>query len=543
MLRRSALAGLLGALFCAPSALAQSNVIPGTDVSLGLLQQLVHQGRQGAYPNGLNAVSMSTTSCNLGTVNVPWLATMQENHPFIAFLLARENSDGRFEQISNRSNVKHGFFALSNSQCIPCQNPSNGTFLGVGCSDTYDTFNNALNSELGPADEINPWLGTWDAQCSFFDAGLNPTPSTMCDGIRSFSFGQSQSLGPIGFRVQVLDQDLDTTGNPKFWYSSQYVIRGEPEANRENNMGSRAFVPIWTGFQHNFSTSGTLLEGSILKRWTGATVTSNTNGIDDGRVYVGVRVTGPVDGLWHYEYALHNRDNARGIGALSLPVCPGADVLNFGFGDIDNVGSNDWTATVSGGAIEIDGTGNALNWNTIYNVWFDSTAAPTNGSVTLTEALAGPGAPSFAVATSVPGLTNYAFTGPGCTISGPDGTWRTNGPANPGNPSFALLGEGISASAPVLVYASTLPGSTNIGACTIGLGGLIGPQIFALGSAASDGAGDVTVALPVPSNPALNGVTLELQGVVIVGSGGPLFGIAELTESVRMLFGTPSGCL
>ena len=51
---------------------------------------------------------MNTTSCNLGSVDVPWLAagsgTMQSNHPYIAFLACREMS-GRLTQISNYSYV------------------------------------------------------------------------------------------------------------------------------------------------------------------------------------------------------------------------------------------------------------------------------------------------------------------------------------------------------------------------------------------------------------------------------------------------------
>lgn len=543
MHRSFALAGLaLAGLVLAPAS-AQQNEIPGTDVSLGLLQELVQQGHQGPFPSGVTAVSMSTTSCNLGSVNVPWFATMEEDHPFIAFLLAREDDSGRFVQISDRSNVKHGFFALSNSQCIPCVNPVfAGNFLGVGCSDTYNTFNNAFNFELGPADEINPWLGTWDAECSFFDLGLNPGPGAVCDGNRSFTFSQANNLGPLGFRVILRDEDLNASNDPTFWYSSQYVVRGEPEANRENNLGSRRFIPTWNGNQWNFQVGAQLLEGSLLQRWQDATVTSEKNGMDDGRVYVGVKVTGPVDGLWHYEYALHNRDNARGIDGISVPVCAQAGIQNFGFRDIDNVGGNNWTATLNGGSVEIDGTGNALRWNSIYNFWFDSPAAPVSGAITLEEAEVGPGADQFAVPTTVPGVANFVATGPGCSVTTP-GTLRTNGFAALGDPNFAILGEGVAVGAPTLVYASAVAGSLPIGSCTVSLGGLLGSDIFLLGSAVSDASGEFALPVPVPANPALEGVTLETQGVVITGPGGPLLDVAELTDGMRFVFGTPTGCL
>ena len=41
----------------------------------------------------------------------------------------------------------------------------------------------------------------------------------------------------------------------------------------------------------------------------------------DGRVFVGVRVTGPVQGRYHYEYAVHNRDNRRGLRSLAELGC------------------------------------------------------------------------------------------------------------------------------------------------------------------------------------------------------------------------------
>ena len=457
MLRRLALLGFLSAFAFSKPADAQSNEIPGTDVSLGLLQQLVSQGRTGTFPNGLNAVSMSTTSCNFGSVNVPWFEPMNEDHPFIAFLIAREDDSGRLIQISDRSYVKHGFFALSNSQCIPCQQPQpSGTFLGVGCSDTYDTFNNALNFYLAPADEIDPWLGTWEAECSFFDAGLNPTPQTECDGNRSFSFFQANSLGPIGNRVQLTDQDLSSDGNPSFFYSSQYVVRGEPEANRTNNIGSRGFIPNFNGNQWTFQVGLSLLEGSILQRWSGATVTSEKNGNDDGRVYVGVKVTGPVDGLWHYEYALHNRDNNRGVDSVRVPICDVANISNFGFHDVDDAGGNDWTASVQGGEVVVTGSGNALRWNTIYNFWFDSPAAPVAGDITLVQADPGAGAPSFDVSTTVPGAAAFASTGAGCA-NGTPGTLTPNGFATPGNAGYALLGEGLAANSRSCCTAAPWP--------------------------------------------------------------------------------------
>ena len=123
------------------------------------------------------------------------------------------------------------------------------------------------------------------------------------------------------------------------------------------------------------------------------------------------------------------------------------------------------------------------------------------------------------------------------------GTLRTNGFAALGDPNFAILGEGVAVGAPTLVYASAVAGSLPIGSCTVSLGGLLGSDIFLLGSAVSDASGEFALPVPVPANPALEGVTLETQGVVITGPGGPLLDVAELTDGMRFVFGTPTGCL
>ncbi|HKX45419.1 MAG TPA: hypothetical protein VJP77_01840, partial [Planctomycetota bacterium] len=424
-MQQSLLAGALalaaGAALAGPVR-AQSNQIPGTDVKLGLLQQLVSMGRSGAFPNGLNALAMSTTSCNVGTVQVPWLAAMAEDHPFISFLIARDDGT-RLRQISNRSFVKHGFFALANSQCTPCQGGSpQGLFLGIGCSDTYSTSNNGNNFWLGPPEEIDSWLGEWEATCSFFDAGLFPNPPFDCDGSRSFNTTQANGLGPVGNRVQVRDLDLVVAGGDTaaFWYQAHYVIRGEPEANRNNNLGSRAFIPTFDAGQNqwNFQIGGALLEGSLLQRWPGAQIGSATNGGDDGRVYVAVKVSGPTAGLYHYEYAVHNRDSHRGVGELRIPICPGAQVTGIGTLDPDTDAANDWSAAVEGSELVFSANTQPVQWNTIHNFWFDSDAAPSAANLSLPLFQPGPGAGALTIASSAPlGLFNVV-TGPGCGAGG-----------------------------------------------------------------------------------------------------------------------------
>lgn len=532
---------LLGLAFCAGFAVptkAQSNTIPGTDVALGFLSSLEFQARTGVFPNGVNGLAMSTTSCNEGSVEVPWLSPMDEDHPFISFLMVRED-DVRIVQISDYSHVKHGFFALADSQCTPCQggDPFGGSFLGIGCSDTYATQNNGNSFWLGPAEEIDPWLGEWDATCSLFDAG---SPSVgggaACDGNRSFSQTQVNNLPQPKFRMLVRDADLQPSNGETYHYQSQYTVRGEPESVRENNLGSRTVVPNWTGFLWNFSHTASLREGSVLERWDGSDLNSNTNGTDDGRVYVAVKVTGPVEGIYHYEYAVHNRDNSRGIDEFKLPTCTDARVFNVGFRDIDQSSGNDWG--FSRGTTEMSwSTGsNPLRWNSIYNFWFDSDAAPESGSVVLGQFTAGPGAGSFGVSSSAP-LGNYnVYTGDGCSFGSAPSLYGDGTPARAtiGNSSFEVASAGNApGTISILAYS---PFSASIplgGGCT----SLVSSTGLRLRFKTVNGSGIANWPFPVPNDGSLEGLELYMQALEFELGGGPAFSDYDLTNGLRVRVG------
>lgn len=534
---RSLAAAFAVAAFFGSAPAAQDNVIPGTDVGLGILSDVSIVGHEGPLGTGTSAMSMSTTSCNFGSVQVPWEAPMDADHPFIAFLIAREQ-DGRFEQISNLSYVKHGFFALANSQCIPCQGGDpGGDFLGIGCSDTYSTFNNSNNFWLGPSEEIDPWLGTWDPVCSFFDMGTNPQPGTMCDGNRSFTSGQAGSLGPIGNRVIVRDADLDPSDGAEFFYQGHYIVKGEPEANRENNLGSRPFLVQPGGGLPNLINAGPLLEGTVLQQWSGATVTSATNGTADGRFYVGVRVTGPVDGVYHYEYAVHNRDNARAGGGFRIPTCPGASVSNVFFGDIDDIEANDWSFAEGGGELSWSANGDPLRWNSIFNFAFDSDAAPVSGTVFVDQFFPGAGAGSVGVATTVPGGLFNVVSGPGCSNDTPPVLF-SNEQATLGNAAFGVTTTGNDPAALTVLLLGALPGSTPLGGgCSIAMGGTLGTQILLFGSSLTNGAGEANFPLPVPNNANLEGAELQLQVVSQRLGGGPYLSVFDFSNGLSVRVG------
>ncbi|MGK0303113.1 MAG: hypothetical protein ACI89X_004001, partial [Planctomycetota bacterium] len=253
------------------------------------------------------------------------------------------------------------------------------------------------------------------------------------DGNRSLS----QSIfDSVDNRVTVDEVDLTTAG-ASYYYALQLIHKGESLANRADNNAHRGMTPNWNGGSWSFSNNGEgQVFGSVLDRWPGATVNAESNGTDDGRFYVGSKVTSLGGGNYHYEYAIHNVDNSRAGNSFSIPIDPAAVATNFSFGDIDTDGSNDWSMARVGNEIVFTATAsNPIEWNTIYNFGFDADHVPGTSMCEIGEARPGAGLSSVSVETEVPGGSTIAtFTkfGAGCPISQmvPIGTcqeWNTFG--------------------------------------------------------------------------------------------------------------------
>src|SRR5262245_43708757 len=311
------------AAFIAGTAASQSNTVAGLDGNLFDIGSPTMWGRRGAAkPNGEIGFSGSNTMCNPGSVPIPWFAQMAENHPKFGFMMVRVTND-RMVQISDRSYCKHAFLSLNdnNGPCIPCTNTTSGNQMFPGCSDVYSASNNASRSNLGPADEIDPWLGTWNHVGSYFDCGdpdVGPPGNT--DGVQSNISAPDQ----VKNRVTVKDSDI-LVANSQFYFQIHLLHQGEAVGNRANNLRNRGIsftdaTPGQGSSGYNVATTGASQGGSVLTRWTGSTLNMAGNGVDDGRIAVAVKVTGPNNGLWHYEYAVHNIDNNRGAAALHIPA-------------------------------------------------------------------------------------------------------------------------------------------------------------------------------------------------------------------------------
>jgi hypothetical protein len=524
------------ALALTTAALSQSNAIPGTDISVYDVVTPVVYGRTGpAWPNGTAGVSIGHSMANCGSVHVPWYGqqngVMVDPYPKIAFLLARE-SGGRMVQISGKSFMKHSRIAFNfsgGSPCGPCQSGPSQTFR-IGCFDIYSAGFNGSRTNLGPTTEVDPWLGTWDPLGSYFDIG-DPAQANYPAPADSV-----QSLDPTGFdqvknRMEVPEIELSASGN--FYGQNQVVVIGEPVANRGNNLVSANMDFWWDGTQWNAVGGSAVQAGSVLNRWSGATTSMGQNGNDDGRFLVAVKVTGPVDGMWHYEYAVHNIDNHRGGASLRIPVCATARVENLGFRDIDQDPLDDWSMTRNGGSIDfLASASNPLDWNTFYNFYFDSDAAPVAGDVSIDQARLGPGALSVDVATTVPGLLGTEHLGAGCGSPAP-AIFANGVPSSP-NPNYGLDLQATPSSTVVLVFSSQAQ-SAPFGGCTVFVDSatLLASELVPV-----DASGAASYSIPIP--PGMTPVDLTAQAFE-VRTGGPLLGFLAASNGLRIR-GAATGC-
>ena len=395
------------------------------DVSLGILSSMTQVGHVGSFGSGRTGMSMATTSCNLGDVNVPWISAggfigsnmAPSDHPGIGMNLFRE-SNGRFEQVGT-SWVKHGFFALSNSQCIPCQNPSNGTFLGVGCSDTYGTGNNADRTWLGPRDEWDPFAGTWECEGSFFDVGPDGTFPEDC--VRSQG---GSGFGSVDHRLEAFDVDLNNPG-AEYYYEAIYLVRGEE--NPVNNIGSRRTVMGSTGSSYTFTNGGALIEGPAVLRWGDMNSEANLKGYD-GPVVLAVDVTDNGNGTWRYEYALYNWRMNRQVRRFQVPSA--GVITDLYFHDTDGDASNDWVPSLAENNVTwefpdvfVSGhkVAGPLIWGTLYNFGFTSTVGPAARDAQVEAQNTGPGGNLLFVSTMAPAKVNLSASSatpfPGGSVS------------------------------------------------------------------------------------------------------------------------------
>jgi hypothetical protein len=382
---------------------------------------------------GLEALSLGTTSCNLGNQPLDWIASTPD-HPVIGGNLYRLKDYGGWwamEQVG-MSWLKHGFFALQGGTCCSnCNSNPNGSALGVGCSDPYTSGRNGGQSSLGPRWQVNANNGT------FTYPPANP------------GWG-----GSTARRLEVLISDLESTSSTttRYYGESHYVTPDDAFwGNQDNNASYRELSCTGGGNSWSFGFIGsTERRSSAIKAWVDSGVDPNAQYREfdltgDGHLILGYSATDLGGGTWHYEYALYNMNSDDSIGSFAVPIPTGVNITNVGFHDATyrngdgeaNVSrtATDWAFTQASGlatwaseTFSQNANANALRWGSTYNFRFDADAPPQDADLRMTRFK--PGAGLFDTVTAQgPGAGDSSTF---CNNS--DGSLAACPCANPGNP-------------------------------------------------------------------------------------------------------------
>ncbi|MGA0285488.1 MAG: dockerin type I domain-containing protein [Phycisphaerales bacterium] len=351
----------------------------GPDVIVGALPDVSKYGTVA----GISAYALGTTSCNIGDEELLWISGTNQ-HPVIGQNLYRV-MDGRIEMVG-MSWLKHGFFALSGNLCGSCQS-TNGSTLGIGCSDPYSSGLNGSQSGLGPKSQVNAATGHF------------PYP-----------FNAPPAQATIGRRMQVKVVDLDPALNPGALYFGEghYVTPDDAAAGNDDNNASyrRMTVGSFSSGSWTISFTGpTQQQTPAIHAWQDHGLGVNQPDPDvqlqyvdvpgDGRFIVGHKVSQIGENLWHYEYAIHNLNSDRSGRAFEVPVPAGVEISNVEFKGIPHhsgepFATGDWTAAALPGRVlfrtqnfDSNPDANALRWGTLYNFRFDANVPPAEIEATL----------------------------------------------------------------------------------------------------------------------------------------------------------------
>ena len=193
--------------------------------------------------------------------------------------------------------------------------------MALGCSDPYGANLNASQSGLGSRAWVNPFTGVY--------------PSTA-------NSHSGHSHDGISHRVLVEVDDLNHNLNPGATYfaEAQYVTPHEyawcqdhpGQCNMYNNASYRQFSVSGTT---SFSFSACRIHGAdaTCHSWLDGSDTQSDRARSGKRWpwFIGYKVTNPVAGVWHYEYAFYNQNLDRAIQSFSVPLGGGVNISNIGF--------------------------------------------------------------------------------------------------------------------------------------------------------------------------------------------------------------------
>jgi len=188
----------------------------GPDLIIADLYEVFRWGRVG----DITAYSVGVHSCNLGDERVSWIS-YTDAHPVCGQGMFRLK-DGHFEQIG-LGWMWHGFYAVSQSFCGPCNDPTDGTALGIGCSNQESAYKHGIQGNMSRRSDVNAFTADfpypWEA----------PEPEET-----------------IGKRIQVHDSDLDPELNSGALYfvEAQHLAADDMAAGKGRNNASHRLVTV-----------------------------------------------------------------------------------------------------------------------------------------------------------------------------------------------------------------------------------------------------------------------------------------------------------
>jgi hypothetical protein len=375
------------------------NLMPGPDVIVGDVEDVAQFDPPVGTQVGL---AIGTDSCNNGDQPINWFALPQTDHPLVPQNLYRmsggANNDARFEQIG-QSWMKHTFLALEDFVCGTCNTSGcqTGTHLCPGCSDPYVSGLNGDQDQIGSRAWVNPFTGS-------FPSNANDHSGHVHDG--------------VSHRILVETGDLMPGGNPGASYFGEaaylspheytWCVSHPGQCNMFNNYSYRQFSVTGGPTFFNFSpVSSTVRMQPAIQAWvaTGATVQQvEPDPGNDGRFFVGYKVTGPNAGVWHYEYAIFNMNLERAVQSFQVSLGGVVPVTDIGFhappqhpgwphdGTQGDAGysSTPWNVTQAASSVTWstetlaqNQNANAIRWGTLYNFRFDSVGTPVASTASI----------------------------------------------------------------------------------------------------------------------------------------------------------------
>ncbi|MBI5363637.1 MAG: hypothetical protein HZA53_10700 [Planctomycetes bacterium] len=355
----------------------------GPDVIVGDLNGVQN------YPvaSGMDAIALGTTSCNIGDFWLNWIQSTNQ-HPVIGggvFKYKFANGAGQFEQLG-QSWLKHGFYALSDSLCCNNCQATDGTHLGIGCSDPYTAARNGDQAGLGPKWQVNANTG-------------------------AYTFPPPHPVGGNNGRIQMDQTRLETnSASIRYFGEMQYVTPDDSAANNNDNNTSYRELSYNAGAFGFIGGTQRMKPG--IEAWKAVDpavnqqtviVTEGSTAPFDGnaKLILSSRATDIGNGMWHYEYALYNQNSDRSVASFQIPLPATGGVINVGFNDVAYIGGDglgsvnfdgtDWAVTVGGGFVTWQSTqtfaqnpnANALRWGSTYSFRFDANVSPVLGTANL----------------------------------------------------------------------------------------------------------------------------------------------------------------